>query len=66
MEFFVVLTLGRAVEMITVCLTVASDGAATRQECLDHARETVIERSGRDWATAPVVFFSAEPSAMAG
>jgi len=64
MQFFAVLTLQISGETITATTVATVDATATRQALYERMRQSMIERSGKRFRNASVVFFSAEPNTI--
>jgi hypothetical protein len=65
MEYFTIITMHAGTKSATYTMTVTAPPGATRQALYEHVRTEAISRSGPDFATAAVSFFSAEPNTLA-
>jgi hypothetical protein len=68
MELFAILTVqtpvGNGYMSVTASGVVTTPARATRQDIFTHMREIICRENGERFATAEVVFFSAEPNTI--
>jgi hypothetical protein len=70
MELFAILTVqapvGNGYMSVTASGVVTTHALATRQDIFEHLLGGIIRENGDRFATAEVVFFSAEPNTISG
>jgi hypothetical protein len=65
MEYFIIITLHAGTQSASLAMTVTAPPGATRASLYEHVRQAAISRSGPQFTSATVAFFSAEPNTLA-